>query len=200
MSWLDTLEQIQSRDYSQASEADREKACRDIINMSSYACAAAAVVPLPFSDAVLMLPIQSGMVVAIGHVQGRKLTRRDAATLITEFATLAGVSFLARQGIKALLPVFGAFLTMPAAFAANWGIGRVALEYFKHPDTPKEQLKTVYRRAREEGEKMFSREKFEKFRKQEDKAAAPAPAKPSPKRPAKASKKKPARRPARRAP
>src|SRR5690348_4905561 len=112
MSWLDTLEQIQSRDFSDASQDERDKACRDVINMSSYGCAAVAVVPLPFSDAVLMLPLQTAMVVTIGHVQGRKITKADATTLIGEFAALAGVSFLARQGIKALLPVFGAMLTM----------------------------------------------------------------------------------------
>lgn len=202
MSWLDTLEQMQSRDYSKATPAQREEASRDIINMCSYACAAAAVVPLPFSDAVLMLPVQTGMVVAIGRVHGRKLSREDAATLITEFAALAGASFLARQGIKALLPVFGAMLTMPAAFAANWAIGRVALEYIRHPGMSKEQLRGVYQRAKAEGEKLYSRAKLEKFRKAEGAAAtrtpsstetasAPAPAKKSPR------KKKPARRTAR---
>ena len=32
-------------------------------------------------------------------------------------------------------------LTIPAAFAMNWGIGRVAMEYFRNPGMPAEQLK-----------------------------------------------------------
>ena len=32
-----------------------------------------------------------------------------------------------------LLPILGTLLTLPAAFAANWAMGRVAMEYFKNP-------------------------------------------------------------------
>src|SRR5262245_60206105 len=38
MSWLDTLEQIRTRDFGAASAADRDRAARDVVNMSSYAC------------------------------------------------------------------------------------------------------------------------------------------------------------------
>jgi hypothetical protein len=71
---------------------------------------------------------------------------------------------LARQGIKALLPVVGALLTVPAAFAMNWAIGRVAMEYFKTPGITRDQLKKVYESAKDEGSKLFSRERFEAFR------------------------------------
>lgn len=165
MSWLDTLEDIRKKDFSKVAMAKRDEAARDVINMASYACAVVAVSPIPFSDAVLMLPVQSAMVVTVGHVYGRKVTEADAKSLIVELAATAGLGMLARQGIKAILPVFGALLTVPAAFAMNWGIGRVAMEYFRNPGVPMDQLRKVYESAKKEGGAMFSRERFDMFRK-----------------------------------
>lgn len=164
MSWLDTLDDIRQKDFSKASSAAREAAARDVINMASYACAVVSVSPIPFSDAVLMLPVQSAMVMTVGHVYGRKVTQADAKELVVELAATAGMSMLARQGIKALLPVVGALLTIPAAFAVNWGIGRVAVEYFRHPGASREQLKKVYLSAKEEGARVFSKARFEAIR------------------------------------
>ncbi len=157
-----------------------------MVNLASYACAVTAVVPLPFSDALLMLPIETAMVGAIGHIYGRKLGKARRKELLVELGTLAGASFIARQGIKAILPVFGAMLTIPAAFAANWAIGRVALAYFQDPELSREQLKVVYAQAKAEGAKIFSRERFVRFRGEEEKPAAKAKAPPA------APRKKPA--------
>jgi uncharacterized protein (DUF697 family) len=165
MSWLDTLEDIRKKDFSKVPVAKRDQAARDVVNMASYGCAVVAVSPIPFSDAVLSLPMQSAMVMTVGHVYGRKVTQADAKSLILELGTVAGAGMLVRQGIKALLPMVGALLTVPAAFAMNWAIGRVAMEYFKNPDLPKDQLRKVYEAARDEGSKLFSKERFEAFRK-----------------------------------
>lgn len=165
MSWLDTLEDIRKKDFSTCTDAERDKAARDVVNMSSYGCAVIAVSPMPFSDALLMLPLQSGMVMTVGHIYGRKVTRAAASELIVELGAAAGASILARQGIKALLPVVGALLTVPAAFAANWAIGRVAIDYFKNPGMTKEQIRKVYESAKSEGSKLFSKDAFARFRK-----------------------------------
>lgn len=165
MSWLDTLEDIRKKDFTKLSMEKRDEAARGVINMASYACAVVAVSPIPFSDAVLMLPVQSAMVVTVGHVYGRKVTEADAKSLVVELAATAGLGMLARQGIKAILPVFGALLTVPAAFAMNWAIGRVAMEYFRTPGLQKDQLKKIYEAAMKEGTSLFSTERFEMFRK-----------------------------------
>jgi len=197
MSWLDTLEDIRKKDFSKVPVAQRDKYARDVINMASYGCAVVAVSPIPFSDAVLSLPMQSAMVMTVGHLYGRKVTQADAKSLIVELGAVAGAGMLARQGIKALLPMVGALLTVPAAFAMNWAIGRVAMEYFKDPAMPREQLRKVYKTARDEGAKLFSKERFDAFRRSRTVAAAPeAPGepKPTPKAQAKepAQKKQPA--------
>ncbi len=201
MSWLDTLEDIRKKDFSKVPVAKRDQAARDVVNMASYGCAVVAVSPIPFSDAVLSLPMQSAMVMTVGHVYGRKVTQADAKSLILELGTVAGAGMLVRQGIKALLPVVGALLTVPAAFAMNWAIGRVAMEYFKNPGMPKDQLRKVYEAARAEGSKLFSKERFDAFRKSrtakvdpedlaepEEEKAAPAKKTVGKKKPAKLSK------------
>jgi uncharacterized protein (DUF697 family) len=147
-------------------EKERDRIAREVINMSSYAVALVAISPLPLTDLVLTLPIQTGMVVTVGHVYGRKVSKASAQELLIELGTTAGVGLLARQGIKALIPVFGALLTVAPAYAANWAMGRVAMEYYKNPKLTQDNLKEVFRRAREEGSSLFSKEGFERFRKQ----------------------------------
>jgi uncharacterized protein (DUF697 family) len=168
MSWLDTLEQIRERDFSKAKQDDRNKAARDVVNMCSYACAVVSVSPIPFSDAVLMLPIQTAMVMTVGHIYGRKLTQAAAKDLLLELGTLVGVSFLARQGIKALLPVVGALLTVPAAFAANWAMGRVAMDYFRAGGLSKDKMKEAFEQAKKEAGSIFSMASFQAFRKKNE--------------------------------
>ena len=184
ISWLDTLERIRTRDFQDASPATRERAARDVVNIASYACAAVAVSPLPLSDALLMLPIQTAMVMTVGHIYGRRLDQAEAKDLIAELVTLAGASFLIRQGVKALLPVVGALITIPAAFAANWGIGRVAMEYFKNPGLTREALRKVYAKAKEEGGGQFSKSAFDELRRKHEtgihEVAKEAPASPPP--------------------
>jgi len=182
MSWLDTLDDIRRKDFTRAKPADREKAARDVVNMASYGCAVVAVSPIPFSDAVLMLPVQSAMVMTVGHIYGRKLTEADARDLLLELGTTAGIGLLARQGLKALLPVVGALLTIPAAYATSWAMGRVAMEYFQNPGTPREHLRKVYEPARKEGKDLFSKARFDAFMRgrAEQKAARKASPKPAP--------------------
>jgi uncharacterized protein (DUF697 family) len=165
MSWLDTLEEIRTRDFAQAPMADRERASREVINICSYAAAVASVSPLPFSDALLTLPIQSAMVLTLGHIYGRKLEPEKTRELIVEIGAASGAGFLARQGVKALLPVAGALFTVPAAFAANWAIGRATLTYFQDPTMTREALRQAYHSAVREGRALFSRERFAEFRK-----------------------------------
>jgi len=169
MSWLDTLDDIRTRDFSKVPVKERDKIARDVVNMCSYATALVAISPLPLTDVVLTLPIQTGMVMTVGHIYGRKVNKASARDLILELGTTAGVGLLARQGIKALIPVFGAILTVAPAYAANWAMGRVAMEYYKDPELNRDNLKEVFRRAREEGGSLFSKEAFDRFRKQNEK-------------------------------
>jgi uncharacterized protein (DUF697 family) len=171
MSWLDTVEAVRNKDFKKASSADRERAARDVINMCSYAAAAVAVSPIPFSEEIVMLPIQAAMIVTLGHIYGRKISRADARRLLVEIAAAAGTSFLARQGVKAILPIVGALLTMPAAYAANWAIGRVAIEHFKNPHLSTARIREIYAKAVKEGQRVAKKARATVSRKKGKKAS-----------------------------
>jgi uncharacterized protein (DUF697 family) len=166
---MDTLEKIRKQDFSEATPAEREATARDVVNLSSSAATLLAISPVPFSDIALTIPIQSAMVITVGHIYGRKVTKADAKDLLVELGMTAGLGMLARSGIKALLPVVGTLLTLPMAFAANWAIGRVAMEYFKAGGgLSSAELKSIFEKAKKEGAAIFSKEKFDAFRKDEE--------------------------------
>mgnify|MGYP001406664264 CR=1 FL=1 len=165
MSMLDGLvDAIWSKSSAKLTKKQRDAAARTVVNNFSYGCALVSVSPIPFSDALVMLPFQSMMVMSVGHIYGRKITSAGAKELVAELGATAGAGLLARQGIKALLPVLGPMLTMPAAFAANWAIGRVAMAHFEDPEASRERLVRVYAEAKEEAATLFSRAALEKLR------------------------------------
>src|SRR4051812_29844437 len=171
MSWMDTLEKIRKQDFSEAGKKEREATARDVINLCASAATLVSLspIPIPLSDVALTIPIQSAMVITIGHIYGRKVTKADAKDLLVEVGMTAGLGMLARSGIKALLPLVGTLLTLPMAFAANWAIGRVAMEYFKSGGgLSSEELRAVFEKAKKEGASIFSKEKLDQFRKREE--------------------------------
>ncbi|MCA9550637.1 MAG: DUF697 domain-containing protein [Myxococcales bacterium] len=179
MSWLDTLSEIRSTDWSKVPEPERERKAAEVVTITSYASAAASgaasVVPVPAIDMALLFPIQTAMVMTVGHVLGRPLTEAEAKRVAVELGAVAGVTIAAHFGLNALkklaLPFFGGLLAAPAAiagsFAVTWALGRVTIAYFKDPELSREELKTVFKDAFKEAGDHFSKEAFERFRKGE---------------------------------
>lgn len=168
MSWLDTLSEIRATDWTQAPEPEREAKAREVIMISGYASAAAAVVPVPFVDLALLLPFHSAMVMTIGHVYGRPLSDTEAKRVVVELGAVAGVTVGARAALTALkktfLPGVGGVLAAPASFAGTWALGRVTIEYFKNPGLSRDELRKVFKDAFTEAGKIFSKEAFDRFR------------------------------------
>jgi uncharacterized protein (DUF697 family) len=168
MSWLDQLAEIRQTDWTQASETERDSKSREVIRISGYAGAAASVVPVPMAELALLLPIHTAMVMTVGHVQGRTLSRAEAARVAMELGAVAGLTFAGTAALSALrklvMPGIGGVLAAPASFALTWGLGRVALEYFKDPALSREELRTVFSDAFKEGKESFSKERFDRFR------------------------------------
>jgi uncharacterized protein (DUF697 family) len=176
MSWLDTLQEIRERDWSKASTADRSSKAREVVNISAYAGAAAAAVPVPLADLALLLPVHTLMVMTVGHIYDRKLSGAEAKRVVLELGAVAGVTFAGRAAINALLkllPGVGGILSVPATFALTWGFGRLAISYFENPNVSREQLRKVFDDAMQEGKSAFSKEAFDKFRQRNAGAKAP---------------------------
>jgi uncharacterized protein (DUF697 family) len=192
MSWLDTLDEIRKTDWSKASDAEREAKAHEVTNICSYAAAVAALVPVPLADVALMLPIHSVMVMTIGNIHGRTMNQAEARRIALELAAVAGLSFAGSAAISALkrlvLPGVGGLLSITAAFALTWGLGRVSIAYFLHPELSRDDLRRVFQEAMKEGKAAFSKEAFDRFRSKnsdvqvpgDDGAPSPSTAEPAP--------------------
>jgi uncharacterized protein (DUF697 family) len=167
MSWLDKLAEIRKTDWSKVPEAEREAAAREVVQIASYAAAAAAVVPVPLVDIALLLPVHTAMVMTVGHVHGRNLSDAEAKRVALELGAVAGVTLAGRAALSALkkffLPGIGGVLAAPASFAVTWALGRVANAYFTDPELSREDLKKVFSEAFKEGKANYSEEKLEDF-------------------------------------
>lgn len=141
---------------------------REVIQVSSYAAAAATVVPLPMAELALLLPIHTSMVMTVGHVSGRPVSRTEAARVAVELGAIAGLTMAGTAALtvlrKLLLPGIGGVLAAPASFALTFALGKVAIEYFENPEWSRERLRVVFDEAMAEGRKLFSKERFEEFR------------------------------------
>lgn len=168
MSWLDRLAEIRDRDWSEAEPDERLAKAREVVQFSSYAASAAAVVPVPMAELALLLPIHTAMVMTIGHVFGRPIPRTEAARVAVELGAIAGLTLASTAALSALrklfLPGIGSVLAAPASFALTYGLGRVAIEYFETPGLSRERLRTVFKEAMAEGRKVFSKERLDEFR------------------------------------
>jgi len=115
-----------------------------------------------------LLPIHTAMVMTVGHVYGRPVSRTEAARVAVELGAIAGLTMAGTAALSALrkilLPGVGGVLAAPASFALTWGLGKAAIEYFQSPELSRERLQVVFKDAMKEGKSLFSRERFDAFR------------------------------------
>ena len=74
-----------------------------VVAASAVAAGGAAAVPIPFSDAVALVPIQVGMLAGITAVFGLDLKRAFLATLVSSTLTGAGATLAGRTIVSNLL-------------------------------------------------------------------------------------------------
>jgi uncharacterized protein (DUF697 family) len=146
-----------------------ESIAEDLVTMSSFGAAAVTLVPIPFSDFVAVTAVQASMVTAVGRIYGRELTLEESKHLVLELASVCGAGLVAQKGFatltKFLLPGLGGVLAAPWAFAVTWGMGHVAMHYFRHREITREVLKGVFDKAYANAKSAFTKEKFDEFRK-----------------------------------
>ncbi|MCB9655966.1 MAG: DUF697 domain-containing protein [Deltaproteobacteria bacterium] len=175
MGWLERLEEFRKKDWAGVSVLERETSAKDVIEICSFASGAAALVPVPLVDLALLLPVHTAMVMTVGRIYGRDLSNAEAARVVAELGTIAGVTVAGRAAIsvlKGLLPGLGGMLAAPAAFAMTWGFGRAAMAYFEDPKLSRQHLKQVFDDAVAEGRRSFSRDAFDRFRRRNASANA----------------------------
>jgi len=146
-SHLDTLKRVLDGNYEDASDAEKARATRELIQVCAVAAGAMTVQPIPLVDTALIAPIQIGLVQGIGKIHGYKLDRTSILEIISTF----GASIVAQNLIMAaakLIPFFGWVITISMAYALTWAIGEVSEHYFRNGRNVDEgELKAMFERV-----------------------------------------------------
>ncbi|GAA7004141.1 hypothetical protein JP0550_07780 [Helicobacter pylori] len=99
---------------------------KNIIHLASGAALAAGLIPLPFSDAFAIAPIQAGMIYKMNDAFGVKMEDSVAASLITGLLGVTAVAQVGRtivSGLLKFIPVVGSVVGGATAAIITEGIG-----------------------------------------------------------------------------
>ncbi|GAA6853782.1 GTP-binding protein [Helicobacter pylori] len=107
---------------------------KTIIHVVSGVAGAAGLIPIPFSDALAIAPIQAGMIYKMNDAFGVKMKDSIAASLITGLLGVTAVVQVGRtlvNGFLKFIPVVGSVAGGATAVAITEGIGFAYLKALK---------------------------------------------------------------------
>lgn len=111
----------------------RRELARSIVNHCAAAAVTVGLMPIPFSDAILLLPLQGVMISGIAYLAGQPWDRRAAFEWLGSVGVMGGAAFGLRwsaQQIVKLIPGAGTLISGSVAGAGTLAIGRSAIAYF----------------------------------------------------------------------
>ncbi|RVY14774.1 DUF697 domain-containing protein [Helicobacter pylori] len=100
--------------------------CKTIIHVASGAAGAAGLIPIPFSDAFAIAPIQAGMIYKMNDAFGMDLDKSVGASLIAGLLSVTAVAQVGRtlvNGFLKFIPVVGSVAGGATAVIITEGIG-----------------------------------------------------------------------------
>lgn len=105
----------------------KQEAVKDAISLAVGLASAAGASPIPFSDAVVLVPIQMSMLARIAHVRGVDFDQATAATLtLTAASTAAGRSLVTNliKMVPGAGTIVGGTISSAVAAAITWSMGQ----------------------------------------------------------------------------
>ncbi|WQY40212.1 DUF697 domain-containing protein [Helicobacter pylori] len=100
--------------------------CKTIIHVASGAAGAAGLIPIPFSDALAIAPIQAGMIYKMNDAFGMDLDKSVGASLVAGLLSVTAVAQVGRtlvSGFLKFIPVVGSVAGGATAAVITEGIG-----------------------------------------------------------------------------
>lgn len=98
--------------HKKALELKRGEA-KSVITFFSGAAATVGATPIPFSDAIALVPMQIGMIIKISQVYGMNVSREAALPVLASLTGISGTSMLGRtivSGLLKMIPGAGSFV------------------------------------------------------------------------------------------
>ncbi|GAA9551406.1 hypothetical protein UBN56_07930 [Helicobacter pylori] len=107
---------------------------KNVIHVALGAAGAAGLIPIPFSDALAIAPIQAGMIYKMNDAFGVKMKDSVVASLITGLLGVTAVAQVGRtlvNGLLKFIPVVGSVAGGATAVTITEGIGFAYLKALK---------------------------------------------------------------------
>ena len=131
----------------------QKKFARTMVGSAATACSAIAATPIPVADILPITSLQIGMIMGIGYIAGKDMSKKTATEFLSALGVNVGVGFALRQGARALVkfvfPGAGNVISAGVAFAGTWGIGEAAIAYFID-QTSVEEAKSKFKKTKKE--------------------------------------------------
>ena len=136
-------------------EATRERAHEIVLNFSLWA-AGIVLFPVPFSDLVLLMPVQSAMVIAIGRAYGIKDPPEKVLAILAGACGASVFGQITTLFVANLIPIIGKFISAPFVFGWTYGLGEVAIRYFESQgEASSDELRQIFKKASKDASKNY---------------------------------------------
>ncbi|MCD6564382.1 MAG: 50S ribosome-binding GTPase [Bacteroidales bacterium] len=102
------------------------------------------VEPIPIADLPVITGIQVSLIIGIGYISGRKMSKKSAIEFMTSMGVNVGAAFVLREIARSLIkliPGAGNAVSGTVAAASTWAIGKAAIAYFIDKKSPEETKK-----------------------------------------------------------
>ncbi len=127
-----------ARALTRAHEA-RVRIGNEIVQACTAVSVTVGLTPIPFSDMVLLGPLQAMMVSALAYLSGRSWGRKTVAEWLGSLGVVGGLGMGLRfsaQTIAKLVPGAGNVVSAGVAGAGTTAMGQSAIRYFLRPERP----------------------------------------------------------------
>ncbi len=133
----------------------REKA-RDIARSFAISAAGIVLVPLPFSDLVFLMPIQTAMILSIGKAYNVKDPPEKTLAHISAACGASVFGQITTLFVANLIPIIGKLVSAPFVYGWTYGLGEVAIRYFEaQGELQGEELKDVFKKVSRDATRAF---------------------------------------------
>ncbi len=133
----------------------REKA-RDIARSFSLWAAGIVLFPIPFSDLVLLMPIQTAMVISIGKAYGVKDPPEKTLAHIAAACGASVFGQITTLFVSNLIPIIGKLVSAPFVYGWTYGLGEVAIRYFESQgQIGTDEMKSLFKQVSKDATRGF---------------------------------------------
>lgn len=133
----------------------RDKA-RDIARSFAISAAGIVLVPLPFSDLVFLMPIQTAMVLSIGKAYNVKDPPEKTLAHISAACGASVFGQITTLFVANLIPIIGKLISAPFVYGWTYGLGEVAIRYFEaQGELQGDELKAIFKKVSKDATRAF---------------------------------------------